>query len=81
MKQLRWAAQAISTPGPEAFYRLVRTVQQDTDQLFLDMERENPYAAEWRQRFVQEMLNLERELSGDTKNPPSSERRDLSSSA
>jgi len=81
MKQLRWAAQAISTPGPEAFYRLVRTVQHDTDQLFLDMECENPYAAECRQRFVQEMLNLERELSGDTKNPPSSERRDLSSSA
>jgi prephenate dehydrogenase len=63
MKQLSWPSQAISTPGPEAFYRLVRTVQQDTDQLFLDMERENPYAAECRQRFVQEVLKLERELS------------------
>ena len=63
MKQLSWASQDISTPGPEAFYRLVRTVQQDTDQLFLDMERENPYAAECRQRFVQEVLKLERELS------------------
>ncbi|MCZ6877665.1 MAG: prephenate dehydrogenase, partial [Acidobacteria bacterium] len=64
MKQLRWASQAISTPGPEAFHLLVRTVQQDTDQLFLDMERENPYAAECRQEFVQEILKLERELSG-----------------
>ena len=35
MKQLKWASQDISTPGPEAFNRLVRTVQQDTDQLFL----------------------------------------------
>ena len=65
MKQLKWASQAISTPGPEAFERLVRTVQQDTDQLFLDIERENPYAAQWRQRFIQELLNLDKELSGD----------------
>ena len=65
MKQLKWASQAISTPGPEAFERLVRTVQQDTDQLFLDIERENPYAAQWRQRFIQEVLNLDKELSGD----------------
>ena len=44
-----------------AFDRLVRTVQQDTDQLFLDIERENPYAAEWRQRFIQEVLSLDKE--------------------
>jgi len=44
---------------------LVRTVQQDTDQLFLDIERENPYAAQWRQRFIQEILSLDRELGDD----------------
>ena len=65
MKQLKWGSQAISTPGPEAFDRLVRTVQQDTDQLFLDIERENPYAAQWRQRFIQEVLSLDRELDDD----------------
>ncbi len=65
MKQLKWASQAISTPGPEAFDRLVRTVQQDTDQLFLDIERENPYAAQWRQRFIQEVLSLDKELGDD----------------
>jgi prephenate dehydrogenase len=65
MKQLKWASQAISTPGPEAFDRLVRTVQQDTDQLFLDIERENPYAAQWRQRFIQEVLSLDKELGSD----------------
>ena len=70
MKQLKWASQAISTPGPEAFDRLVRTVQQDTDQLFLDIERENPYAAKWRQRFIQEMLSLDKELSGPKEEPP-----------
>lgn len=64
MKQMKWASQPISTPGPEAFDRLVRTVQQDTDQLFLDIERENPFAAQWRQRFIQEVVDLDKELSG-----------------
>ena len=81
MKQLKWASQAISTPGPEAFDRLVRTVQQDTDQLFLDIERENPYAAEWRQRFIQEVLSLDKELSGGNEELPLPQGVDLSSSA
>ena len=81
MKQLKWASQAISTPGPEAFDLLVRTVQQDTDQLFLDIERENPYAAEWRQRFIQEVLSLDKKLSGGNEELPLPEGVDLSSSA
>ncbi len=81
MKQLKWASQAISTPGPEAFDRLVRTVQQDTDQLFLDIERENPYAAEWRQRFIRELLSLDKELSGGAEKLSLSKGIDLSSSA
>jgi prephenate dehydrogenase len=62
MKQLEWGVKPISTPGPEVFYRLVRTVQKDTDQLFLDMEKENPYAGEYRRMFVEEILNLDRTL-------------------
>lgn len=63
MKRLGWGAKPISTPGPEAFYRLVKTVQRDTDQLFLDMERENPFAAECRALFIEEILRLDRELA------------------
>lgn len=63
VKRLEWGGQAISTPGPETFFRLVRTVQRDTDQLFLDMERENPFAAECRRRFIQQMVDLDRELA------------------
>lgn len=63
MKQLDWGGQAISTPGPESFYRLVRTVQHDTDQLFFDLERENPHASEYRRRFIQAMIRLDQELS------------------
>lgn len=63
VKRLTWGGQAISTPGPEMFYRLVRTVQHDTDQLFLDMERENPHALQYRRQFIQEMIRLDEELS------------------
>jgi len=62
MKHLEWGVKPISTPGPESFYRLVKTVQQDTKQLFHDMERENPYAAEYRQEFIEEVLRIDREL-------------------
>ncbi|MGH9339066.1 MAG: prephenate dehydrogenase/arogenate dehydrogenase family protein [Acidobacteriota bacterium] len=63
MKRLGWDGQAISTPGPENFFRLVRMVQHDTEQLFLDMERENPYAAQYRQEFIRQLLELDRELT------------------
>ena len=69
MKQLDWGSQAISTPGPETFYRLVKSVQHDTEQLFLDMERENPYAAKWREQFIQQLAGLDRELSEAARRP------------
>lgn len=67
MKNLGWSGQAISTPGPEIFYRLVRTVQHDTDQLFRDMERENPCAGEYRKRFIEEMTRLHEEISDSSR--------------
>ncbi len=63
VKRLHWEGQAISTPGPEVFYRLVRTVQHDADQLFLDLEQQNPHAAACRERFIQELVDLNRNLS------------------
>ena len=65
MKELDWGTQEITTPGPEAFYRLVGTVQSDTPELFRDMERENPYAPAWRQRFIEAAAKLDRALSDD----------------
>jgi prephenate dehydrogenase len=63
IKRLGWGGQAVSTPGPEVFYRLVRTVQNDTDQLFLDLERQNPYAATCRKLFIDTIIELDQELS------------------
>ncbi len=62
MKDLGWGVKAISTPGPDTFYRLVKTVQQDTSQLFEDMSRENPFAAEYRRRFIETLEDLDRTL-------------------
>lgn len=63
LKRLEWGVKPISTLGPETFYRLVRTVQRDTDQLFLDLERENPFAAEYRRQFIEKMMEVDRELT------------------
>lgn len=62
MKRLDWSEEVVSTPGPEAFYRLAQSVQYDTDQLFQDMECENPYAAECRQQLIQELLEIHNDL-------------------
>lgn len=67
LKRLDWGVRPISTMGPETFYRLVRTVQRDTDQLFLDMERENPFAAEYRKQFIEKMMEVDRELTQEPK--------------
>ena len=58
IKELRWVGQVISTPGPDEFYRLIESVQHDTDQLFLDMERGNPYAAGCRDQFIRAMSEI-----------------------
>ena len=67
MKQLAWGRQSISTPGPDEFYRLAQSVQKDTDQLFVDMECENPYAAEYRERFIKEIARIHAELLAGTR--------------
>ena len=70
MKELEWGVKAISTPGPDAFYRLVKTVQQDTSQLFEDMAKENPYAAEYRKKFIKTLEELDQTLKREAEPRP-----------
>ena len=65
IKQLGWGSHPISTPGPTVFYQLVEGVQHDTDQLFQDLERQNPYAQECRRQFIDRLLQLDEELGGN----------------
>ncbi len=73
LKCLAWDAASVCTPGPEAFYRLVKTVQNDTDQLFFDMEVENPQAAHYREQFIRQLVDLNENLSESV--PASAESR------
>ena len=65
IEQLGWGGHPISTPGPDAFYHLVKSVQHDTAQLFQDLERENPYAEEYRRQFIERLSLVHEELSSD----------------
>jgi prephenate dehydrogenase len=62
LHRLGWGGESMATPGPEAFYRQLGMLQQDTPQLFRDMQRLNPYAAECRGMLLAELAAVDREL-------------------
>jgi prephenate dehydrogenase len=53
----------ISTPGPEQFFDLLYSLQNDSPQLFLDLESHNPYAASVRRRLIQALIDLDEQIS------------------
>jgi prephenate dehydrogenase len=63
LRRLGWGGESMATPGPEAFFRQINSVQQDTAQLFRDMQRLNPFASEYRQQFLAALTEIDRELS------------------
>lgn len=70
LKELDWRGQRLSTPGPAAFYRLAETVQNDTSELFRDMEQRNRYAGASRRRFINKLREIDEILSrGDMPGP------------
>jgi prephenate dehydrogenase len=60
--RLGWGGEPIATPGPDAFFRQVLALRNDSFQLFQDMQRRNPFAAEYRERFIEELRRLDGEL-------------------
>ena len=69
MKELQWCGQEVSTPGPEEFYCLLETVQHDTDQLFLDIEQDNSYAADCRAKFIRTITEIHEGLAVSSRKP------------
>lgn len=49
----------ISTPGPDQFFDLMRSLQNDSRELFFDLESQNPYAAEVRRKLIQALIDLD----------------------
>ena len=64
MGRLGWGDDEIATPGPDAFFRQVTTLQNDSFQLFVDMQRDNPFAVAYRREFIEALASLDRELGG-----------------
>jgi len=62
-RQLGWGQERIATPGPETLSRLLAALQNDTLQLFLDMQRETPFAAEERRRLIETLAALDRQVT------------------
>lgn len=59
LTKLKLVEQNISTPDYASLLRMNTMVQNDTWQLFFDMQRYNPYSAETRKIFLQELKQLE----------------------
>ncbi|MBI2821397.1 MAG: prephenate dehydrogenase/arogenate dehydrogenase family protein [Acidobacteria bacterium] len=61
----------ISTPGPEQFFELLYSLQNDSMELFLDLESLNPYATAVRRRLIQALIDLDERISAlsDTGQP------------
>lgn len=53
---------AIDTEGYKRLLHILEVVQNDTWQLFMDMNRFNPYAAEQRKAFIKAMESIDRQL-------------------
>lgn len=64
LTRLGWGGEPIATPAPEAFFRQVLTLGNDSFQLFVDMQRRNPFAAAQRLQFIEALKGLDEELKG-----------------
>jgi prephenate dehydrogenase len=62
--RLGWGGEPIATPAPEAFSRHVASLRNDSFQLFVDMQRSNPFAGEQRLQLIEALKRLHEELEG-----------------
>lgn len=59
------ASREIITPGPARLFEDLKILQNDTDQLFRDIQRENPFAREIREKFIERLVEINRTLNED----------------
>lgn len=52
----------IITPGPARLFEDLKILQNDSAQLFRDMQRDNPFARDIRKKFIEELIQLDRAL-------------------
>jgi prephenate dehydrogenase len=57
--------QELETPDFKALLSIQSMVANDTWQLFLDMQQYNPYVKEIRQKFIDQLITLDKQIAGD----------------
>lgn len=53
----------IITPGPARLFEDLKVLQNDTPQLFADIQRENPFARDIRKKFIERLIEIDRALN------------------
>jgi len=59
---LELKAQELSTPDFQALLNINMMVMNDTQQLFLDMNRYNPFTKEMREKLIQQLISINQEI-------------------
>jgi len=62
LTKLNLQPQPISTPDYASLLRMNSMVQNDTWQLFLDMQKYNPYAAKTREAFIDNLAEVQKQI-------------------
>lgn len=53
----------VITPGPARLFEDLKILQNDTPQLFRDLQRENPFAEEIRKKFIDHLIKIDDSLN------------------
>ena len=59
----------ISNPGPSRMFAEFQDVQNDSPQLFRDMQRENPFSAPFRRKLIENLIRVDQELKRTREQP------------
>lgn len=52
----------VITPGPARLFEDLKILQNDTPQLFRDLQRENPFAQEIRKKFIDHLMKIDQSM-------------------
>ena len=53
----------LSTPGPDQFFDLLESLQNDSMELFFDLESQNPFSAAVRRKLIQALIELDEKIA------------------
>ena len=64
LRELRVPDLELATPAYRHLLRIEEILREDSSELFMTIERENPFAAEARRSLLEKLNELERQITG-----------------